>query len=182
MIKNISGIEGVLSGVMAILLALMGIFVFTNVCLRYFFNSGLVWAEELSRFFFVWLVFLGAIGALKDNNHLGFTSLVQRLPGKLKTGCFIVSNTLVLWCLWSLLEGSWSMTTMTTKTFSPSMGLPLAYMYGVGIVSSIGMIVIIAVNLYQAIFVRGAIDALVVLKESEEELGLQSKAESEEKS
>ncbi|MDU4961340.1 MAG: TRAP transporter small permease [Sporomusaceae bacterium] len=174
MMKKISGLERLLSGGMAILLALMGILVFTNVCLRYFFNSGLVWAEELSRFFFVWLVFLGAIGALKDNNHLGFTSLVQRLPGKLKTGCFIVSNALVLWCLWSLLQGSWAMTNMTTRTLSPSMGVPLAYMYGVGVISSLGMIAIIAFNLYKAVFIRGSIDSLVVLKESEEELSLQS--------
>lgn len=74
------------------------------------------------------------------------------------------------------------MTTMTTKTLSPSLGVPLAYMYGVGILASIGMMLIVALNLYKALFVRGAIDNLVVLKESEEELCLQAEEEREVKS
>lgn len=37
---------------LAIFLALMGIFIFGNVFLRYVFNMGLTWAEEMSRFLF----------------------------------------------------------------------------------------------------------------------------------
>lgn len=173
--ENTTGsIENLFNYLMAILLALMGIFVFTNVFLRYFFNSGLIWAEELSRYLFVWLVFLGAIGALKDNNHLGFTSLVQKLPKKLKTVCFLVSNGLILGCLIVLLDGSASMTMMTVDTLSPVLEIPMAAMYGVGIITSASMIVIVCYRVYQALFVGGAIDELVVLKESEEELNLQT--------
>lgn len=59
------------NAILALCLALMGIFIFANVFLRYAFSSGLPWAEEFVPFLFVWLVFLGAIGALKDNAHLG---------------------------------------------------------------------------------------------------------------
>ncbi|WP_024717743.1 TRAP transporter small permease, partial [Pseudomonas putida] len=34
--------------------------IFTNVVLRYGFNSGLFFSEEISRLAFVWLVFAGA--------------------------------------------------------------------------------------------------------------------------
>ena len=155
--------------ILACCLGLMGIFIFMNVLLRYCFNSGLPWAEEFSRFLFVWLTFLGAIGALKDNAHLGFTSLVQKLPPAGKKVAYILSNSIVLYCLWALLEGSYQMTTMSAHTLSPATGLPLSYMYGIGVIMGVGMFGIIFVKLYRALFVAGAIDDLVVLRESEDD-------------
>ena len=172
--KKIAKFESAVSNLMALFLALMGILVFSNVVLRYFFNSGLTWAEEMSRFLFVWVVFLGAIGALKDNNHLGFSTLVQALPPVLKKLCYLVSNILMMLCLWALFEGSLNMTLLTTDNLSPSMGVPLAFMYGIGIITSVGMFLIICCNLYRALFVQGAVDKLVVMKESEDEIALET--------
>lgn len=169
MTSFLSKLDKGFNAILALCLALMGIFIFANVFLRYAFNSGLPWAEELSRFLFVWLVFLGAIGALKDNAHLGFTSLVQKLPATGKKAVFVISNSIVLFCLWALLEGSFQMTSMTTNTLSPATGLPLSYMYGIGVIASIGMLGIVAVNLYRALFVKDAIETLVVLRESEDD-------------
>ncbi len=163
--------------ILACCLGLMGIFIFTNVFLRYVFNSGIPWAEEFSRFLFVWLTFLGAIGALKDNAHLGFTSLVQKLPPTGKKIAFVLSNSIVLYCLWALLVGSWQMTVMSKSTVSPATGLPIAFMYGIGVIMGVGMFAIIFVNLYRALFVKGAIDQLVVLRESEDERDFSADAE-----
>ncbi|SDH16019.1 TRAP transporter small permease [Propionivibrio dicarboxylicus] len=157
------------NAILAICLGLMGILIFLNVLLRYCFNSGLPWAEEFSRFLFVWLTFLGAIGALKDNAHLGFTSLVQKLPPTGKKIAYILSNAIVLYCLAALFEGSWEMTTMSAHTLSPATGLPLSYMYGIGVIMGIGMFGIVFFKLYRALFVKGAIDELVVLRESEDD-------------
>lgn len=162
-------------------LALMAILIFGNVVLRYVFNSGITWAEEFSRFLFIWLIFLGAIGALKENNHLGFTSLVQKMPPTLKKITYIVSNILVVGCLWILFTGSLEMTAMTRHTLSPATGIPVAYMYAVGVPASVAMLIIILFNLYKAFFVRGAIDQLVVLKESEEEITLENATRGEAK-
>ena len=42
----------------ALALAVMVAMVFGNVVLRYAFNSGISVSEELSRWFFVWMIFL----------------------------------------------------------------------------------------------------------------------------
>jgi TRAP-type C4-dicarboxylate transport system permease small subunit len=162
--------DKVVSIAMATLLALMGIFVFGNVTLRYLFNSGLPWAEELSRFLFVWLIFMGAIGALKDGNHLGFTSLVQRLPHTLKLIAFLLSDTIVLYTLWELFSGSLRMTKLGWFNAAPATNIPMSFMYVAGAISAALMGLVVMVNLYRAFFVKGAIDELVKLKESEEEL------------
>ena len=167
--KKIAKVESAFSNIMALFLALMGILVFSNVVLRYVFNSGLTWAEEFSRFLFVWVVFLGAIGALKENHHLGFSSLVEALPETLKKLCYVVSQGLMLLCLWVLFDGSFEMTILTTDTLSPATGIPLAFMYGIGVIASVGMFLVVCCNLYRALFVKGAIDKLVHMKESEDD-------------
>ena len=75
-------VYNVLNLVIAFFLALMAIFVFANVLMRYFFHSGLTWAEEISRFLFVWLIFLGSIVGFRDNEHLGIDTLVRKLSAK----------------------------------------------------------------------------------------------------
>ena len=50
--------------IIVVSLALMVIMVFSNVVLRYVFNSGITATEELSRFLFLWLIFIGAIVAM----------------------------------------------------------------------------------------------------------------------
>ena len=61
-------------------MVIMSLLVLVNVILRYAFNSGLPFSVEVSRFAFVWVVFLGAIVALKDGSHLGVDTIVRKLP------------------------------------------------------------------------------------------------------
>ncbi len=62
----------------AILLMLMVVLVFGNVALRYGFNSSITVSEEVSRWFFVWMTFLGALIALREHGHIGVDALVSR--------------------------------------------------------------------------------------------------------
>ncbi len=75
-----------LNGVIALFLAIMVVLVFGNVVLRYGFNSGITVSEEVSRWLFVWLTFLGAIVALHEHGHLGTDMLVSRLPRRRQEG------------------------------------------------------------------------------------------------
>lgn len=69
-----------LEAAIVISLATMAVLVFGNVVLRYAFDSGIAMSEELARLLFVWMIFLGAILASAQHAHIGFNSLVQRLP------------------------------------------------------------------------------------------------------
>lgn len=93
--------------VMVICLAAMCLMVFGNVILRHFFNSGINIAEELSRFMFIWLTFLGAIVAMREGGHLGVDMLVRRMVGRQRFIVVLLAQLLVLACcvvlLWGLL-------------------------------------------------------------------------------
>ena len=106
-------IQGLLNGccrmleaVIAMCLAVMVVLVFGNVMLRYGFNSGITLSEELSRWLFVWMTFMGAIVALKEHGHLGTDMLVSRLGARGKKFCLGLSQLLMLFVCWLLLKGS----------------------------------------------------------------------------
>ena len=61
MTRAIETIVRLVEFVLAALLFGMVIMVATNVVLRYGFNSGLTFSEEMSRYFFVWLTFIPGV-------------------------------------------------------------------------------------------------------------------------
>jgi TRAP-type transport system small permease protein len=104
----------------AVSLLVMVVLVFGNVVLRYAFNSGITVSEELSRWFFVWLTFVGAVVALRDHAHLGMDSVVSRLPAWGKKACFLLSNVLMLYCVYLFFVGSWQQVVINIDNMAPA--------------------------------------------------------------
>ena len=68
----------------AILFAVMAVITFLNVISRYLLKYSFAFTEELVVSFFVWLTLLGASIAFRENAHLGFSFLTDRMPPKLQ--------------------------------------------------------------------------------------------------
>lgn len=120
-------------------LSIMALLVFLNIILRYIFGSGLPWAEELARYLFVWMVFLGAIVALQQKSHLSVDLITSAVPPKIKKALELISNLIVLFVILLILQGSWAMTVQNLHVSAPATGMPTFILYGVGLVLSIGM-------------------------------------------
>lgn len=69
----------------AVLMFLIIFLTFLQVCLRYVFNHSLAWIEEISRYLFIWIVFLGSVIAFKHNLHIRIDFIDQYLKGKSKS-------------------------------------------------------------------------------------------------
>jgi len=167
--RIIDGYFWLLKALIALFLAIMVVLVFGNVVLRYAFNSGITVSEELARWLFVWLTFLGAIVALREHGHLGVDSLVRRLPLKARKACFIVSQLLMLLVTWLLLTGSWAQTMINWDVTAPASGLSVGWFYGVGLVFALSSGAILIVELVRALTGRISEEELVLVKESEEQ-------------
>lgn len=144
-------IEQLINLIMALSIAGMSILIFTNVILRYAFHTGITWAEEMSRFMFIWMVFLGSILALKDGTHIGMDILVRRVPEKLRKILLLIGNFIILVISFIILSGSLKMTADSIESKAPATGLSLSLMYGVGIIMSLGMILISAMKFFKII-------------------------------
>ena len=63
-----------------VLLVAMVIIVFMNVVMRYGFNSGIRWAEEISLVIVIWFTFIAMALGVKENLHINITVLPKKLP------------------------------------------------------------------------------------------------------
>ncbi len=115
-------------------LGLMVLMVFGNVVLRYGFNTGITVSEELSRWLFVWMTFLGAVVGVHRRAHLGTDMVVARLPRAGQKLCFIVAHVLMLAMCALMLDGAWKQTLINAGSTSAAMQVPVAWLYASGVV------------------------------------------------
>lgn len=129
-------------------LAAMVIMVFTNVVMRYAFNTGLPVSEELSRWCFVWVTFLGSILVLHERAHLGVDVVVQALSPRARKACLALATMLMLYATWLILVGSIEQTKVNIGASAPASGLSQGWFFGVGVVFAISTGFVLLHQLY----------------------------------
>lgn len=145
-----------LKAIIVICLVAMVVMVFSNVMMRFVFNSGLPISEELSRWSFVWLTFLGAILVLHERSHLGVDVVLQVLPAAARRVCLILSNFLMLYATWLILQGSIEQTALNMGASAPASGLSQGWFFGVGVVFAASTGLVLLYQLYQLFTVPAA--------------------------
>jgi TRAP-type transport system small permease protein len=153
---------------MVLCLAAMVVMVFGNVVLRYGFNSGITVSEELSRWMFVWMTFLGALVALRNHGHLGTDALVSRLPPLGKKICLVLTHLLMLWICWLMFQGAWAQTKINFGTTSAVMQASMAWLYVSGVIFSVLASLVLVHELWKLFTGQLGDDELVGIRESED--------------
>jgi len=146
---------------MIAMMAAMVALVFGNVVLRYAFNSGIVFSEEASRFVFMWLTLLGALLVMKDNAHLGMSTIVARLGETGQRICRAISDLGALACCLLLAHGAWKLVVIGMDDRAPVTGVPLGVVYACLLFSSAGMALILVHSLWRLLSGRMPREELV---------------------
>src|SRR4051812_27240836 len=149
-------------------LALMVVMVFGNVVLRYGFNSGITMSEELSRWLFVWMTFLGAVVAMRKHAHLGTDTVVARLPLVGKKVCFVVAHVLMLFICVLMAQGGWKQVVINYETTSPVMQASMAWFNLSGVVFAALAGLIILLELWKFFTGQVSDNELIGIVESED--------------
>ncbi len=115
--------------------------IFMQVITRYIFGFSFEWSEELARFLFVWVVFLGSALIMGEDGHLA-VELLPRILNGTKPG-FLLSLFInacgYVFILLLIIQG-WKMTETMTFQTSPGLGLPMSYVYAIMPVSGVLML------------------------------------------
>lgn len=157
-----------LAWLMVVFLALMVIMVFGNVVMRYGFNSGITLSEELSRWLFVWMTFLGGVVALNERSHLGTDSLISRLPVAGRKLCLTVSLLLMLFVCWLIFKGAWEQVKVNWDSTSAVMEISMGYFYASGLAFALLAAPILLLHLGRLVSGRMAESELVGIRESDD--------------
>jgi TRAP-type C4-dicarboxylate transport system permease small subunit len=142
-----------LEAVMVLCLAAMCVMVFGNVVLRHVFDSGINTSEELARFMFIWLTFLGAIVAMREGGHLGMDMVVRRLTGRTRRGALLLGQVLVLLCCGVLLWGLILQHDINVANIGLVTGMSLSIVYSVAYLCAVSIGVMVLANI--VVLLRG---------------------------
>ena len=152
----------------AAFLAVMVFMVFGNVVLRYGFNSGIIVSEELSRWLFLWVTFLGAVVALKEHGHLGTDALISRLPSLGKRICLVLGHLLMLYATWLVFSGALAQVRINLDVEAPVTGASMAFVYGTGVVFAVLAAPLLLRDLWRILAGKLSEAELVMVKATEE--------------
>jgi len=167
--KNVLGVYcRLLEWLMVLMLATMVVLVFGNVVLRYAFNSGITVSEEVARWMFVWLTFMGAVVGVREHAHLGTDMLVSRFGPVGKRICLVVAQALMLYVTCLLLSGSWQQARINLDVEAPVTGLSTAIFYGSGVVFAVSTGLILLQELWRTLTGQLTDKDLVMVQDSED--------------
>lgn len=139
-------IDDVLRFVMVALLVVLIGTVAVNVVGRFVFHSSLATSDELSRFLFIWVIFLGAALAHIHGEHIAVDLIVTRLPRAFKRPVIVVQELLIGVVLVALLVSAQHVMSLSLGD-SPLLGVPLNWVNASVPVCAVVMILITAYRL-----------------------------------
>jgi len=119
-------LDDVLRAVMVVLLGVLVVAVTANVFGRFLLNRSLASSDELSRFLFVWVIFLGAALAHLHREHIAVDLFVKRLPPSLARPVAVLQELLIGIVLVALLISA-RQVFLVDSGVSPLLRVPLSW-------------------------------------------------------
>jgi TRAP-type C4-dicarboxylate transport system permease small subunit len=135
--------------VVVIQFAVLVIVVTAAVFARYVLNDSIVWAEELARYLFVWLSFLGGGLGVGSNIHVGVDSLVELMPGRVKAAVQILMELMIVAFTLVLIWAGAEFAAFGMRTEALLIPIPMGYVYLAVPVGGFVMLINVLVHLHR---------------------------------
>lgn len=111
-----------------VLMSLMTIIIFVQVVARYVFQNSLSWSEELARYIFIWLVYLGISYGCQMRKHIKIDAALGLFPKAARKYVVIVGDVLFLAFALYVAYTGFGYSLSQTRV-SSAMGIPFKYVY-----------------------------------------------------
>ena len=103
-----------------------------QVFFRYVLQTGITWSEEVSRFCFVWFVYISASLAAQKGRHIRVTVAIPLIPGGERVALLLADAIWVAFNLFVVAAGLLLVQRMLAHpVYSTALFLPLVYVYAV---------------------------------------------------
>lgn len=148
--------NSVLKYVLASMMFVLVCLTFYQIVMRFVFNSPPSWTEETIRFLFVYVSLVGAGVGIMEHSHIGIDIIVNLLPEKARNVIQILIHLSIMGFGGFLLKASWPLLMMTRRQLSPSLRIPMCYVYGAISIFGILCLIYSLVEIFKLIKTRRA--------------------------
>lgn len=114
-----------------VLLCLVLCIVFGQVVARFVFNSPVFWADELARYCYVWMAFVGGIVVTANRTEIKVNVLDRYLSPRGLRYIEVLATLIVFATCTALVVGSFDWLQRTLRPTSAALRMPMIYLYGV---------------------------------------------------
>ena len=143
-----------LKAVCFLLMLAMVTVIFSQVVARYAFSNSLSWSEEIGRYLFVWMTFIGSAIAVRNRLHVSLDMFVAKFPRQIRKLCLVISYVSMMIFTGILIYGGYLFVMRGSQQISAAMQLPMHYVYIVLPVGGGLIFFYLMKNLYEDVFVR----------------------------
>lgn len=102
---------------------------FLQVMARYAFHQSLSWSEEVGRYLFVWIAFLGLVAAFKGGNHVALDILLKYLRGTSLWTLRLINGVLIAILSSAIFYSGLQLFYLGMRQKSPALKLPMHWIY-----------------------------------------------------
>ncbi len=125
------GLQSKLEYLSGLLLFVTIIIIFVQVVTRYVFFYSLPWSEELTRYLFIWFVFLSLSVTVRDNLSIRIDLLDQLLKGNAKKIVHLIVDILSFLIVLVFVYSSYKLFQMGLRSRTPAMRIPFYAIYAI---------------------------------------------------
>lgn len=130
----------ILYWICSLLMCSMAALIFVQVVARYVFQDSLTWSEEIGRYIFVWMSFLGMAVAIKAKAHVALDILLKSVQAKTKTALTILNAIFVSCFAVGIIYGGFLLVELGMRQRSAALELPMQVIYSIIPLSGILML------------------------------------------
>jgi TRAP-type C4-dicarboxylate transport system permease small subunit len=112
-----------------ILMFAMMVIIFSQVIARYAFNRSLSWSEEVGRYIFVWISFLGLAAAYKQGAHVALDLLLKSLKGAARRTLEMVNIVLIIVLSSAIIISGFKLFQVGMRQKSTALKLPMHWVF-----------------------------------------------------
>ena len=132
MIKKVDKIYTIVEDhMLALLMGLMALAIFSQIICRNFLGTSLPWSEELARYCMIWIGFFGIGAGLKENAHIGFEAIINLLPKRILYFVSLLTKVVIaaLCLIFFFLSLQLTINLYGTGQKAPTLQIPIALVY-----------------------------------------------------
>ncbi len=116
---------------------------------RYFYSMPIVWADEAQKYLFIWLIMIAAAYGIRKKKHVAADVVLGNVGPRVKAVMEVIIEiaSLTLFVMFIILAPR--MIRVSMGTISPTLGIPMGYVYYAMLIGPIIMLFYTLVDIYE---------------------------------